>query len=50
MDDIADFHCKNIIIGGDCNISFNLTYEVHGGNPKIKNKSVAKIIHIEGAL
>ena len=50
LDDIADFHCKNIIIGGDCNISFNLTYEVHGGNPKIKNKSVAKIIHIEGAL
>ena len=40
----------NILLGGDCNIFFNLTYETRGGNPKMKNKSVAKIIHIEGAL
>ena len=40
----------NILLGGDCNIFFNLTYEARGGNPKMKNKSVAKIIHIEGAL
>ena len=49
-DNIANFHCKNIILGGDCNIFFNLTCETRGGNPKMKNKFVAKIIHTEGAL
>ena len=42
LDDITDMHCKNIILGGDFNIFFNLTYEARGGNPKMKNKSVAK--------
>ena len=39
LDDITDFHCKNIILGGDFNIFFNLTYEAHGGNPKIKKQT-----------
>ena len=50
LDDITDLHCKEIILGGDFNIFFNVTYEAHGGNPKIKNKSVAKFIHIKESL
>ena len=50
LDDITDLHYKNIILGGDFNIFFNLTYEARGGNPKMKNKSVAKFIHIKENL
>ena len=50
MDDITDFHCKNIIPGGNFNIFFNLTYEAQGGNSKMKNISVAKFIHIKESL
>ena len=50
MDDITDLHCKNIILGGDFNIFFNLTYEARGGNPKMKNKSVARFIHVKESL
>ena len=50
LDDITDLHCKKIILGGDFNIYFNLTYEARGGNPKMKNKFVAKFIHIKGCL
>ena len=32
------------------NIFFNLTYETRGGNSKMKNKSVAKFIHIKESL
>ena len=47
LNDITDLHCKNIILGGDFNIFFNLTYKARGGNPKMKNKYVAKFIHIK---
>ena len=50
MDDITDLHRKNVILGGDYNIFFSLTYEARGGNPKMKNKSVAKFIHIKEIL
>ena len=50
LDDITDLHCKKIILGGNFNIYFNLTYEARGGNPKMKNKCVAKFIHIKGCL
>ena len=50
LDDITDLHCKNIILGEDFNIFFNLTYEACGRNPKMKNKSVAKSIHIKESL
>ena len=46
-DDITDLDCKNIILGGDFNIFFNVTYEACGGNPKMKNKSVPKFIYIK---
>ena len=47
LGDISDLHCKKIILGGDFSIFFNLTYEARGGNPKMKNKSVAKFLHIK---
>ena len=50
LDDITDLHCKNIILGGEFNIFFNITCEALGGNPKMKNKSVAKFIHIKESL
>ena len=50
LDDITDLQCKNIILGGDFNIFLNLTYEARGGNPKMRNKSVAKFIHIKESL
>ena len=38
LDDITDLHCKNIILGEDFNIFFNLTYKARGGNPKIQKQ------------
>ena len=46
LDDITDLNCKNIQLGEDFIIFFNLTYRARGGNPKMKNNSVAKFIHI----
>ena len=46
LDDITDLHCKSIILGGYFNIFFYLLYKARGGNPEMKNKSVAKFIHI----
>ena len=48
LDDITDLHRKNVILGGDFNIFFNLTYEA--GNPKMKSKSVAKFINVKESL
>ena len=50
LDDITDLQCKNITLGGDLSILFNLRYKVRGRNPKMKNKSVAKFIHIKESL
>ena len=50
MKDVTNLYCKNIIFGGDFNIFFNLTYEARGGNPKMKNRSGAKFIHIKKSL
>ena len=50
LDDITDLHFKNIILGGDFSILFNLRYKACGGNPKMKSKSVAKFIHIKESL
>ena len=50
LDDITDLHFKNIILGGDFSILFNLRYKARGGNSKMKSKSVAKFIHIKESL
>ena len=38
LDDITDLHCKNIILGGDFNIFFNVTYEARGENSKMEKE------------
>ena len=38
LGDIIDLHCKNIILGGDFNIFFYLTYSARGKNPKMKKE------------
>ena len=38
LGDIIDLHCKNIILGGDFNIFFYLTYAARGKNPKMKKE------------
>ena len=38
------------VLGGDFNIFFNLTFEVDGGNKRMKNQSVIKFIHIKESL
>ena len=50
LDDITELHCKNITLGGDFDIFLNLTYDARGGNPKMKNRFVAKFIHIKESL
>ena len=50
LDDITDLHCKSTILGGDFNTFFNLTYEARGVNPKMKKKSVTKLIHSKESL
>ena len=50
LNDITILHCKNIILRGDFNIVFNLTFEGHGGNPNMKNKSVVKFMYIKETL
>ena len=50
LDDISDLHCKNVILGEDFNVVFNVTCEARGGNPKMKNKSVAKFIRMKESL
>ena len=52
LDKITYLHCENIILGGDFNIFFiyHVTYEARRGNPKMKNKFVAKFIYIKESL
>ena len=38
LDDITDLHCKNIILGGDFNKFFNVTYEARGENSKMEKE------------
>ena len=46
LSNITDLHCKNIIFGRDFNVFFDTNYEAQGGRPTLKEKSVAKLIHI----
>ena len=50
LNNITDLHCKNVFFGGDFNVFFATSYETQGGNPKLKKKSVAKLIHIKKSL
>ena len=46
LSNITNLHCKNMIFGGDFNVFFDANYEAQGGNPTLKKKSVAKLIHL----
>ena len=50
LSNITDLHCKNIIFGRDFNVFFDTNYEAQGGRPTLKEKSVAKLIHIKESL
>ena len=50
LSNITDLHCKNIVFGGDFNVFLDTNYEAQGGNPTLKKKSVAKLIHIKESL
>ena len=50
LSNITDLHCKNIIFDRDFNVFFNTNCEAQGGNPTLKKKSVAKLIHIKESL
>ena len=50
LSNTTDLHCTNIIFGGDFNVFFDTNYEAQGGNPALKKKTVAKLIHIKESL
>ena len=47
LGNINDIETKNIILGGDFNVFFNLSLEANGGNPVLKKKSIAKLIQLK---
>ena len=44
IDKVKDIQSKNIVLGGDFNVLFNISLKSLGGNPCLKNKSIAKLI------
>ena len=47
MDEVKDIRSKNIVLGGDFNVIFDISLESLGGNPCLKKKSIAKWIQIK---
>ena len=47
LGNINDIETKNIILGGDFNVFFNLSLEASGENPVLKKKSIAKLIQLK---
>ena len=46
IDKVKDIQSKNIVLGGDINVVFDISLESLGGNPCLKKKSIAKLIQI----
>ena len=46
IDKVKDIQSKNIVLGGDFNVIFDISLESLGGNPCLKKKSIAKLIQI----
>ena len=44
LDKIKDIQYKNIVLGGNFNVIFDISLESLGGNPYLKKKSLAKLI------
>ena len=47
LDKVKYIQNKNIVLGGDFNVIFNISLEGSGGNPCLKKKSIAKLIKIK---
>ena len=47
IDKVKDIQSKNIVLGGDFNVIFDISLESLGGNPCLKKKSIAKPIQIK---
>ena len=47
IDKVKDIQSKNIVLGGDFNVIFDISFESLGGNPCLKKKSIAKLIQIK---
>ena len=47
IDKVEDIQSKNIVLGGDFNVIFDISIESLGGNPCLKKKSIAKLIQIK---
>ena len=47
IDKVKDIQSKNIVLGGDFNVTFDISLESLGGNPCLKMKSIAKLIQIK---
>ena len=47
IDKVKDIQSKNIVLGGDINVVFDISLESLGGNPCLKKKSIAKLIQIK---
>ena len=46
IDKVKDIQSKNIVLGGDINVVFDISLESLGGDPCLKKKSIAKLIQI----
>ena len=46
-DKVKDIQSKNIVLGGDFNVIFDISLESLGGNPCLKKKSITKSIQIK---
>ena len=47
LDKVKDIQNKNIVLGGDFNVIFDIILKSLGGNPCLKKKSIAKLIQIK---
>ena len=50
LEKVDDDNKKNIIFGGDFNLIFDCKFDVSGGNPILKKKSLATLIEIKEVL
>ena len=46
IDKVRDIQSKNLVLGGDFNVLFDISLESLGGNPSLRKKSIAKSIQI----
>ena len=46
IDKVKDIQSRNIVLGGDINVVFDISLESLGENPCLKKKSIAKLIQI----